>query len=159
MAVLAERDDLGFGTEVRSDTAPLAGLVASMLAAWPDVHVLRDPTRGGLAATLCELAAAGGVGVAVDEAAVPVAPAVASACGFLGLDPWHLACEGRFVAFVPAEGRDAVLGALRAHELGREATVVGEVVADHPGTVVARTALGGSRLVDPPVGEHLPRIC
>lgn len=159
VAILSVREGLEFGTDVRSDSAPLAGLVAAMLAVTPDVHVLRDPTRGGLAATLNEIAAASGVGVSVVERSVPVPPVVANACGFLGLDPWYVANEGKLVAFVPREHADAVLAAMRAHPYGAQAAIVGECVEEHPGMVVARTAFGATRVVDLPLGEQLPRIC
>jgi hydrogenase expression/formation protein HypE len=123
------------------------------------VHTLRDPTRGGVAASLCEIAAAARVGVVLDESTVPVPEAVAAACGFLGLDPLHVANEGKLVAFVPAERADAALAALQAHPFGREARVIGTVVEQHPGMVVGRTALGGTRVIDRPLGEQLPRIC
>ncbi|GAA2446931.1 hydrogenase expression/formation protein HypE [Streptomyces macrosporus] len=159
VAILSVREGLEFGAEVCSDTAPLGGLVQAMLAVTPDLHALRDPTRGGLAAALNEIAAASGTGVVLSERALPVPEAVASACGFLGLDPLYVANEGRLVAFVPREHADAVLAAMHAHPQGTEAAVIGECVADHPGTVVARTALGGTRVVDLPLGEQLPRIC
>ncbi|PNG90814.1 hydrogenase expression/formation protein HypE [Streptomyces malaysiensis subsp. malaysiensis] len=159
IAVLSVREGLTFGTELVSDTAPLAGLVRAMLAVTPDIHVLRDPTRGGLAAALNEIATASGTGVALDEAAVPVPDAVATACALLGLDPMYMANEGRLVAFVPRPQAEMVLEAMRAHPLGHEAAVIGVCVAEHPGMVVARTGLGGTRIVDPPLGEQLPRIC
>ncbi|WP_262698581.1 MULTISPECIES: hydrogenase expression/formation protein HypE [Streptomyces] len=159
IAILSVREGLTFGTEVVSDTAPLAGLVQTMLAVTPDIHVLRDPTRGGLAAALNEIATASDTGVVLDEAAVPVPDAVATACALLGLDPMYVANEGHLVAFVPRTHADAVLDAMRAHPRGREAAVIGECVAEHPGMVVARTALGGTRIVDLPLGEQLPRIC
>ena len=159
VAVMSVREGLEFGTEILSDSAPLNGLVAAMLAACPDLHVLRDPTRGGLAASLNEIAGAAGVGVSIVERSVPVPPEVANACGFLGLDPMYVANEGKLVAFVPREHADAVLAAMQAHEYGVGATAIGEVVAEHPGMVVARTALGGTRVVDLPLGEQLPRIC
>ena len=121
--------------------------------------MLRDPTRGGLAATLNEIARASQVGVRIVERSVPVPEPVANACGFLGLDPWYVANEGKLVAFVPPDLADAVLAAMRAHALGAEAAIIGECVQDHPGMVVARTALGGTRVVDLPLGEQLPRIC
>jgi hydrogenase expression/formation protein HypE len=121
--------------------------------------VLRDPTRGGLAAALNEIAGAAGVGVRVQERQVPVPPPVAAACGMLGLDPFYVANEGKLVAFVPRRHADAVLAAMRAHPLGAEAAVIGEAVEEHPGMVVARTGLGGTRVVDLPLGEQLPRIC
>jgi hydrogenase expression/formation protein HypE len=159
IAVMSVREGLEFGTELRSDTAPLNGLVATMLAAYPDIHVLRDATRGGVTASLCEIAAAAGLGIEYEEASVPIPPAVAAACSFLGLDAMSIANEGRLVAFVPAEAVDVVMDALHSHELGREATVIGRVVDEHPGVVVARTALGARRVVDMPLGEQLPRIC
>ncbi|WP_055586147.1 hydrogenase expression/formation protein HypE [Peterkaempfera griseoplana] len=159
VAIMSVREGLEFGAEVESDTAPLAGLVQAMLAVTPQLHALRDPTRGGLAASLNEIAAASGTGVVLDERRVPVPEPVAAACGFLGLDPLYVANEGRLVAFVPREHAEAVLDAMRAHPHGRGAAVVGECVADHPGLVVARTGLGGTRIVDLPLGEQLPRIC
>ncbi len=159
VAVLSVREGLEFGSEITSDTAALHGLVAAMLAVCPDIHVLRDPTRGGLAASLHEIATSAGVGMAIVERDVPVRSDVAAACGFLGLDPLYVANEGRCLAVVPGDHADAVLAALQAHEHGRGARVIGEVVADHPGMVVARTGLGGTRVVDLPLGEQLPRIC
>jgi hydrogenase expression/formation protein HypE len=159
VAIMSVREGLEFGVEVTSDTAPLGGLVEAMLAVTRDVHVLRDPTRGGLATALNEIATASGIGVALTERALPVPEAVANACGFLGLDPLYVANEGRLVAFVPRERADAVLAAMRAHPQGADAAVIGECVTEHPGMVVARTGLGGTRVVDLPLGEQLPRIC
>lgn len=159
IAVLSLREGLEFGVDVESDCAALGGLVEAMLAVTPDLHVLRDPTRGGVAAALGEIAAAAGVGVVVRERALPVPEPVAGACAMLGLDPMYVANEGKLVAFVPRDRADAVLEAMRAHPLGADAVVIGECVADHPGMVVARTGLGGTRVVDLPVGEQLPRIC
>jgi hydrogenase expression/formation protein HypE len=159
VAVMSKREGLEFGTEIVSDSAPLNGLVAGMLAACPDVHVLRDPTRGGLAASLCEIAASAHVGVELDEASLPVPAEVAAACSFLGLDPLDIANEGKLVAFVAPGDVDAVMAALLADELGRDATVIGRVVDGHPGVVVARTRIGATRMIDMPLGEQLPRIC
>ncbi|WP_329571546.1 hydrogenase expression/formation protein HypE [Kitasatospora sp. NBC_01266] len=159
VAIMSVREGLEFGVEVLSDCAALGGLVEAMLAVTPDLHVLRDPTRGGLAAALNEIALAAGVGVSVRERAVPVPPEVANACAILGLDPMYVANEGKLVAFVPREHAEAVLAAMRAHPLGARAAVIGECVAEHPGMVVTRTALGGTRVVDLPLGEQLPRIC
>jgi hydrogenase expression/formation protein HypE len=159
VAILSVRAGLRFETEVRTDSAPLAGLVADLLAAVPEVHVLRDPTRGGVATSLCEIAAAARVGIDLDEGAVPVPGAVAAACGFLGLDPLHVANEGKLVAFVPAEQVDAALAALRAHPYGAGAAVIATVTDQHPGILVGRTRLGGTRVIDRPLGEQLPRIC
>ncbi|MFE9452138.1 hydrogenase expression/formation protein HypE [Streptomyces sp. NPDC006739] len=159
VAIMSVREGIEFGAEVASDTAPLASLVAAMLEVTPDLHALRDPTRGGLAASLHEIARASGTGVRLTERAVPVPDAVANACGFLGLDPLYVANEGRLVAFVPRQEADAVLAAMRAHPQGTGAVIIGECVADHPGMVVASTGLGGTRVVDLPLGEQLPRIC
>lgn len=159
VAVMSVREGLEFGVEIQSDCAALGGLVDAMLAVTPDLHVLRDPTRGGLAASLNEIAQASGTGVVIQERDVPVPPAVANACAILGLDPMYIANEGKLVAFVPREHADAVLGAMRAHPLGADSVIIGEAVEDHPGMVVARTGLGGTRVVDLPIGEQLPRIC
>jgi hydrogenase expression/formation protein HypE len=159
VAVLSVREGLEFGTEIRSDTAPLHGVVTAMLAASQDVHALRDCTRGGLGASLCELAGTAMVGMEFDERAIPVPEAVRSACGFLGLDPIHVANEGVLVGFVPAAHADAVIEAMRTQPAAAAATRIGTVVDAHPGVVVARTGLGGTRVVDLPLGEQLPRIC
>ncbi|MEU5976879.1 hydrogenase expression/formation protein HypE [Streptomyces sp. NPDC047315] len=159
VAIMSMREGLEFGVEVESDCAALGGLVEAMLAVAPDLHALRDPTRGGLAASLNEIAAASGTGVVVRETAVPVPEQVANACAVLGLDPMYVANEGKLVAFVARDDADAVLAAMRAHPLGADAAVIGECVAEHPGMVVARTPLGGTRVVDLPLGEQLPRIC
>jgi hydrogenase expression/formation protein HypE len=159
VAVMSVREGLEFGTQIESDCAALGGLVEAMLAVTPDLHVLRDPTRGGLAAALNEIARAASVGVLLQERAVPVPSEVANACAILGLDPLYVANEGKLVAFVPRAEAEAVLAAMRAHPLGAQAAVIGECVDSHPGMVVARTGLGGTRVVDLPIGEQLPRIC
>jgi hydrogenase expression/formation protein HypE len=161
VAVLSRRESLAFETEVQSDSAALHGLVAAMLAAAPEgaVHVLRDPTRGGLATTLNEIAQQSGVGVALQEAAIPVAPQVDAACELLGLDPLYVANEGKLVAFVAPEAAGAVLAAMRAHPLGSEAACIGEAVDDAHRFVRMATRFGGERLVDWLSGEQLPRIC
>ncbi|ARF59039.1 hydrogenase expression/formation protein HypE [Streptomyces gilvosporeus] len=159
VAIMSVREGLEFGVEIESDCAALGGLVETMLAVTPDLHALRDPTRGGLAAALNEIAAASGTGIALQERAVPIPPTVSNACAILGLDPMYVANEGKLVAFVPRAHADAVLDAMQAHPLGAGAAVIGEVVEAHPGMVVAHTALGGTRVVDLPVGEQLPRIC
>jgi hydrogenase expression/formation protein HypE len=159
VAVMSVREGLEFGVAIESDCAALGGLVEAMLAVTPDLHVLRDPTRGGLAAALNEIAGAASVGVLLQERAVPVPSEVANACAILGLDPFYVANEGKLVAFVPRADADAVLAAMRAHPLGAQAAVIGECVDSHPGMVVARTGLGGTRVVDLPIGEQLPRIC
>lgn len=159
VAVLSVREGLEFGTEIRSDCRPLHGLVAGLLAAGVDVHVLRDPTRGGVAAALNEIAASSAVGVLVEERTIPVPDDVRAACGFLGLDPLVVANEGKLVAFVPAEQAEQALAAMHAHPAGAGATRIGTVTDSHPGVVVARTGIGGTRVVDLPLGEQLPRIC
>ena len=162
VAVLSVRDGLEFGTELRSDTAPLADLVHALLRALQtpsDLHVLRDPTRGGVAATVCEIAAAARVGVELDERAIPVPPEVDAACGFLGLDPIQVANEGRLIAVLPSPLADAALDAMRGHPAGVRAARIGTVTGEHPGVVTVRTALGAHRIIDRPLGEQLPRIC
>ncbi len=159
VAVMSVREGLKFETEIRSDTAPLHGLVQAMLAAAPHVHCLRDLTRGGLAAVLNELAEASQVGIEFDETKLPVKGAVIAACEMLGLDPLFIANEGKLAAFVPEAEAEGCLAAMRRHPYGQEAQIIGRVVADHPGMVVARTSIGGSRVVDLPAGELLPRIC
>ena len=159
MAIMSVREGLGFEAEISSDTRALHQLVAALLAAAPETHVLRDPTRGGLASALNEIAAAAGVGVEIDEAVLPIADAVRGACEMLGLDPLHVANEGICVAFVPPEQASAALAAMRSRPEGRQAVVIGDVVAEHPGRVAVRTLVGARRVVDMLVGEQLPRIC
>jgi len=159
IAVLSVREGLAFESPVESDTAPLGGLVEAMLAASRAIHVLRDPTRGGLATALNEIAGASRLGIRLAEAQIPVDDAVQGACELLGLDPLYVANEGRLVAVVPPGAADAVLAAMRAHPAGRESVEIGEVVADHPGLVVLRSRAGGERVIDLLSGEQLPRIC
>ncbi|MBT8208396.1 MAG: hydrogenase expression/formation protein HypE [Acidimicrobiia bacterium] len=159
MAIMSVREGLEFEAAIESDTAPLHGLVAALLDAGVDVHALRDPTRGGLASSLNEIAVTAGVGVVVEELALPVERAVQSACEMLGLDPFYVANEGKLVAFVPADHAGVALGVMRSHPLGANAVIIGECVPNHPGMVVARTAIGSTRVVDTQIGEQLPRIC
>ncbi|MGD9620411.1 MAG: hydrogenase expression/formation protein HypE [Mycolicibacterium sp.] len=159
VAVMSCREGLEFGTTIASDSAPLNGLVAAMIDTGADIHALRDPTRGGVGATLNEIAKAAGIGIALDERALPIPAEVRDACGLLGLDPLYVANEGKLIAFVAPEDADRVLSAMRDHPHGGHAAVVGSCVAEHPGLVVARTGLGGTRVVDMPIGEQLPRIC
>jgi hydrogenase expression/formation protein HypE len=159
IAIMSVREGLEFGTQITTDSAALHPLVAAMLAVTKDIHVLRDPTRGGLATSLNEIAQASGVGVRLVERSIPVPTDVANACALLGLDPMYVANEGKLVAFVPPDQADGVLAAMKAHPLGRGAAVIGECVADHPRMVVATTTFGGTRVVDTPLGEQLPRIC
>jgi hydrogenase expression/formation protein HypE len=152
---------LAFDAEIVSDSAPLHGLVEALYAAVPAaaIRVLRDPTRGGLAATLNEIATQSGVGMTLEEAAIPVAPQVHAACELLGLDPLYVANEGKLVVLCAPAHADAVLAALRAHPLGTEAARIGAATADAQHFVQVRTALGGRRMVDWLAGEQLPRIC
>ena len=160
IAVLGARGELGFEADVISDVAPLNGLVAALLTAGGEaVHVLRDPTRGGVATTLNEIARQAGVAVVLDERAIPVRPPVVAACEMLGFDPLYVANEGKLLAFVAAEAAPAVLAAMRATRYGEEAVVVGRVQAAPAGRVLLRTAIGSTRVVDMLAGEMLPRIC
>lgn len=159
VAVLSCREGVEFATTVASDTAPLHGLVTAMVQTGVDIHTLRDPTRGGVAATLNEIARAADVGISLDERALPIPGEVRDACSMLGLDPLYVANEGKLIAFVAAGHAEQVLAAMRTHPLGMRATIIGTCVTDHPGMVVAKTALGGTRVIDLPIGEQLPRIC
>lgn len=160
VAILSVREGIDFGTVVTTDSAPLHGVVAAMLAAGGNsVHALRDPTRGGLVAAVVEIARAARVGVELDEAAIPVPDTVASACSFLGLDPLQVANEGKMVAFVAPGESDAVLAAMRATPQGAHAAVIGRVVDEHPGMAVGRTPFGTTRVIERELGEQLPRIC
>ena len=159
MAVMSVREGLAFETAIESDCAPLHELVAAMLEVQGAVHVLRDPTRGGLGAALNEIAAVSKAGILLEEEAIPVRPDVRSACDLLGLDPMHVANEGKLVAIVEAERADAVLERLRRHPLGRDAARIGRVTRENGGILAARTSMGGTRVVPVQIGEELPRIC
>ncbi len=159
IAIMSVREGLKFQTEIGSDTAPLNGLVQAMLEVTDDIHCLRDATRGGLSAVLNELAEASKVGIEFEELKVPLRPEVAAACEMLGLDPLFIANEGKLVAIVPEKDVGNVLAAMRKHPLGKDSAIIGKVVEAHSGMVVARTSIGGSRVVDLPAGELLPRIC
>lgn len=159
IAVLSQREGLSFSTTLESDCAPLGGLVADMLAANRNIHCLRDPTRGGLATTLNELATQSGVSIRIEEDRIPVREEVLGACEMLGFDPLYVANEGKLVAVVAAEDADPVLRAMRKNRYGKAAALIGEVKAENPGRVVMRTSLGASRIVDMLVGDLLPRIC
>ncbi len=159
MAIMAVREDLGLDTPITSDTAALHTLVADLVAAVPDVHVLRDPTRGGLAATLNEISHQSEVGIVLSESAIPVRREVAAACELLGLDPLDIACEGRLIVICPADRAELALAALRANPLGTQAARIGEVIEDERGFVQMTTGFGGRRMVDWLAGESLPRIC
>jgi hydrogenase expression/formation protein HypE len=161
MTIMTQREGLQFDSPLESDCAPLNGLVASLVDELPagTIRCLRDPTRGGLATTLNELAQRSKVGIEVEEVAIPVREAVRGACELLGLDPLYVANEGKLVAIVAPEAADTALSVCRAHEVGREAAAIGRATEAHPGRVVLRTVLGARRVVDMLVGEQLPRIC
>jgi hydrogenase expression/formation protein HypE len=159
IAVLAARGELEFEVQVESDVAPLNGLVEAMFEACGGIRVLRDPTRGGLATTLNEIARQSKVGIQIDEQRIPVRGAVEAACEMLGFDPLYVANEGKLVAVVPAEAADDVLKAMRSHSSGMDACRIGEVLHEPAGRVLMRTAIGGTRIVETLSGEMLPRIC
>jgi hydrogenase expression/formation protein HypE len=159
IVVMSLREGLEFETVLESDTAPLHDLVRVMLAACPAIRCMRDPTRGGLASALNELAAASNVGVCLTEAAVPFRAEVRAACEMLGLDPLYVACEGRLMAVCPPTDAERLLTAMRSHPLGRGSAIVGEVVGEYPEVVTLRTAIGGERVVPMLSGDQLPRIC
>lgn len=159
MAVLSSREGLNFSTNLQSDSAALHRLVAAMLEACPSIHCLRDPTRGGLATTLNELALQSGVGMVIEESNIPVKPEVHGACELLGLDALYVANEGKLVCICDAADATALLAAMHAHPLGRDAALIGSVVEDNHHLVQMQTSFGGSRIVDWLAGEQLPRIC
>ena len=159
MAVMCKREGLAFENEIKSDAAALNSLVAGMLKASSDIHVLRDPTRGGVATTLNEIAEQSGVGIKLFEESLPIREDVAGACEVLGLDPLYVANEGKVLVIVPSGAAEAVLCAMRSHPLGKESCQIGEIVSHDPGRVFLRTRIGGHRLVDMLRGEQLPRIC
>jgi hydrogenase expression/formation protein HypE len=159
IAIMSVREGIEFETVLESDSASLADLTRAMLEACPSVRWMRDPTRGGVSSALNELARAAGVGVRLDEAAVPLRPEVCGACEMLGLDPLYVANEGKLIAVVPAEDAERLLETMRAHPLGRNAALVGRIVAEHAGMVIARSVIGGDRVVTMLSGEQLPRIC
>jgi hydrogenase expression/formation protein HypE len=159
VTIMLARGELDIEADVTSDTAPLNGLVAQLLAAAPGLRALRDATRGGVATILNEIATAAGVGVLIAENDIPVRPEVRGASELLGIDPMYVACEGRLVAVVSPEDADRALAAMHAHPQGREAAIIGTVTAEPPGIVQLKTAFGGTRIVDLLVGDPLPRIC
>ncbi|WP_207062097.1 hydrogenase expression/formation protein HypE [Motiliproteus sp. SC1-56] len=159
VAIMSLRESLSFETTIESDSQGLHDLVAAMVAAVPEIHCLRDPTRGGLATTLNEIAGQCGAGMCIQEAVLPVRPQVQAACEFLGLDPLYVANEGKLVAFCPPAQAEALLAVMREHPKGREAAIIGEVIEDAHGFVQMETAFGGTRMVDYINGEQLPRIC
>ena len=159
MAIMTSREELSFQSKITSDCAALNSMIIAVLDAVPAIHAMRDPTRGGVAATLNELAVSSAVGIEINELSIPVKPDVRGACELLGIDPLHVANEGKLVLSVASEYAEAVLDVLRSFEHGRDAVIIGEVVHEHPGMVVKRTAFGSRRIIDLPLGEQLPRIC
>ncbi|GJM41269.1 MAG: hydrogenase expression/formation protein HypE [Ardenticatenaceae bacterium] len=159
MAIMSVREGLAFEAPIVSDTAALNGLIAQMLDVCPNIHVLRDPTRGGVASSLNEIAQSSQVGIVLNENKIPVNSAVKAACELLGMDPIFVANEGKLLAIVPENEADKVVSVMRNHEFGRETAVIGKVVAEHPGMLVAKTGIGGTRVISMQIGEQLPRIC
>jgi hydrogenase expression/formation protein HypE len=159
IAIMSVREGLEFETEIASDTAPLHELVAAMIEEKIDIHVLRDPTRGGVTSALTEIAQTAKIGMLLDEALIPISEEVKGACEILGLDPLYVANEGKLIAIVAAPDADRAVSAMRSHPLGREVAIIGEVVSDHPRFVMMKTRVGGTRVVDMLSGEQLPRIC
>jgi hydrogenase expression/formation protein HypE len=159
IAIMSVREGLEFETQIESDTAPLNGLVQAMFNTSRQIHVLRDPTRGGVASVLNEIAGTANVGISIIEERIPINDEVEGACEILGFDPLYVPNEGKLLAFVSREESGSVLEAMKSHPLGKDAAVIGEVVADHPGTVVMKSRIGGARIVDMLSGEQLPRIC
>jgi hydrogenase expression/formation protein HypE len=159
MTIMAQREGLRFSGDLTSDCAHLNGLIAEMLKVCPDIRCMRDPTRGGVATTLNEIAAQSGVGMMIEDKAIPVKPPVRAMCELLGLDPLYIANEGKVLAFVPAEKADRVLKVMHTDPLGRDAAVIGYATADHPGRVTLHTILGTLRILAMLSGDILPRIC
>lgn len=159
IAIMAQREGLNFKTAVESDCAPLNGLITDMLKVCPRIHVMRDPTRGGLATTLNEIAGQSQVGIELNEESIPVKPAVGGACEALGLDPLYVANEGKIIVIMPEKDAPAVLSAMKAHPYGKDSAIIGRVISPNPGRVSIRTPLGALRILDMQSGELLPRIC
>jgi hydrogenase expression/formation protein HypE len=159
IAIMSVREGIEFETVLKSDTAPLADLAQTLLAACPGIRCMRDPTRGGVSSALNEIAAAARVGMRLTQVAIPIRPEVHAACEMLGLDPLYVANEGKLIAIVPSEDAEHALDVMRQHTLGRDAAMIGEVVADHPEMVLMRSLVGGERVVTMLAGEQLPRIC
>ncbi len=159
MAVLTQREGMTFDTPVKSDTAALNHMVAKMLSVCKNIHVLRDPTRGGVGTALNEIAGKSGVGIKIYEEKIPLKDAVAGICELLGFDPIYIANEGKLIAFVDPRHAEKVLAAIKEDEFGKDACIIGEVISDHPGRVMMKTQIGGIRIVDMLTGDQLPRIC
>lgn len=159
MAVLTQREGMIFESSLKSDTAPLNHMVSRMLSVCKDIHVLRDPTRGGVGTALNEIAGKSGVGIKIYEEKIPLKNETAGICELLGFDPLYVANEGKLIAFVDANFADEVLSAIQEDDHGKDACIIGEVVSDHPGRVVMKTRIGGTRIIDMLTGSQLPRIC
>jgi hydrogenase expression/formation protein HypE len=159
VAVLTQREGMTFDSSLKSDTAPLNHMVAGMLSVCQDIHVLRDPTRGGVGTALNEIAGKSGVGIKIYEEEIPLKDAVAGICELLGFDPLYIANEGKLIAFVDPRHAEKVLAAIKEDEFGNDACIIGEVISDHPGRVIMKTRIGGIRIVDMLTGDQLPRIC
>ena len=159
VAVMSRREGISFATSVVSDCAALWPLVKAIFETGAEIHAMRDPTRGGVAAAVCDIASSSGVGIRLTESALPISPAVRGACDLLGFDPLTIANEGKVLVFCPGEAAERVVAAMRRHPLGRETRVIGEVTASPKGMALMRTTIGGERILDMPTGEDLPRIC
>ncbi len=159
VAILSAREEFDFETQVCSDTAPLNHLIEKILKVCPDTHMMRDPTRGGISSALNEIASKARIGIALDELQIPILPEIRAVCEILGMDPLYIANEGKVLIFVPDGSAQAVLAALKKDPLGTHASIIGEVVPNHPGRVVMKTTIGSNRVVDMLSGEQLPRIC
>lgn len=159
IAIMSSRENLEFDTSIKSDTAPLNSLVEKMLDVSKEISMMRDPTRGGIASSLNEIAMTAKVGILIEEEKIPIAEEVKGACEILGLDPLYIANEGKLIAFVSESGANKVLEAMRSHALGKEARIIGKVTSSDPGTVIMKTSIGSNRIVDMMSGEQLPRIC
>ena len=159
IAIMSAREGLEFDTSLESDTAPLNKFFKKMERFGDSIHVMRDPTRGGLASSLNEIADTATIGISIEENIIPISEEVKGACEILGLDPLYIANEGKMVAFVSGDVADEMLNEIRKHSLGKEAEIIGKVTADNPGTVIMKTSIGSNRIVDMISGEQLPRIC
>lgn len=159
IAILSAREEFDFETSARSDAAPLNDLISEILEVCPDIHMMRDPTRGGVSSALNEIASKAQAGILLEESRLPLGPEIGAVCEILGLDPLYIANEGKVIMFASAEDARAVLNIMKKHPLGKEACVIGKVVDDHPGRVIMHTRIGSNRVVDMLSGEQLPRIC
>ena len=159
IAILSAREEFDFETDVKSDTAPLNGLVESIINICPEIHVMRDPTRGGVSSALNEIAESANLGIYIEEDTIPIADPIKAICEILGLDPLYIANEGKLLAIVPEEKASAVLKVMQNHQYGRDSRIIGEVTLENPGKLIMKTSIGSHRIVDMLSGEQLPRIC